>query len=68
MANLIITINDTSLDEFREKYLAKNPKPYDFDGTNLDWVKYNIRKNLMSIYRKGKSLEGYTRDETMITY
>ncbi len=59
MVDIVLTIKDSKVDEFREGFLKQNPVPLD-DETgeptmgDLDWFKESIRLWALRIYKQGK--------------
>ena len=55
---IILTIPDNKLAEFRTGFLRKSPVPVDIDGnpemTELVWLKRWIRYKLLMEYKRGK--------------
>ena len=54
MASITITIKDEKAQEVKNAFLALYPKPSDFTGTDLEWLKEVIKRILKSKYVRGK--------------
>ncbi len=53
--NIIITIPEDKVEEFRVHFLLAAPKG-GFVGTDLEWVTFFLRSHCIRLYRKGKKL------------
>lgn len=54
MADIIITIPDLYIEDFKAAFLRVRPKPTEFTGTDVEWIKENVRQNLYSMYEAGR--------------
>ena len=53
MASVTITIDNAQAMEFFEKFILYHPKPDDYTGTDIDWVKEWLIKQLYWAYKQG---------------
>lgn len=56
MANITITVPDDKVAELKAAFLASTPKPEDFVGTDVQWIKAWIRLMVLDRVRKGKKI------------
>ena len=54
MAELKITIDDSKVADFKIGFLKSVPKPSNYAGTDLQWIKEWVISNLKLRYAEGK--------------
>ena len=52
--DITVTIPEALVEEARVHILLAEPKE-DFDGTDLEWIRWLIKNYLIGLYRKGKT-------------
>jgi hypothetical protein len=53
MAQVIITIPDNKVQQFRDAMWAKYPPPLNWTGTDLEWVQEWLTRRFKQIYHRG---------------
>ena len=69
MPKIILDIPTSKLDDFKKGFFKIYPKPKDFKGTDLKWIKEKIIAMVLRVYRLGKTKtaqEGIKRNKDLI--